>query len=299
MQNSAAGCCQFCKRTANCTAWGYNITSRDCLALLKCTSGIQGFDVQSGSVHGKMPHAKWPKGQPPVVPLPFRNASLPIDERLAWLINNLTLDEKIGLFATRSGAIPRLAIRTYTYYTECNSGACANGHCTQSKCPTVNLTVFPQSPSMAATFNLTLERLKGDVIGRELRAIGLSLKDDFNSFFGLSCFSPMINIIRDPFWGRNNEAYSECPFLTGEFAHAVIRGMRQDTRGSSAGGVIQAFGGCKHFVPYDGAALSHASDYDLFSTYLPGFERCIEAGALNIMCSYSQVGLSSLVIDMH
>lgn len=44
--------------------------------------------------------------------------------------------------------------------------------------------------------------------------------------------------------------------------------------------------GCKHFVPYDGAALSHASDYDLFSTYLPGFARCIEAGALNIMCSY-------------
>ena len=45
--------------------------------------------------------------------------------------------------------------------------------------------------------------------------------------------------------------------------------------------------GCKHFVPYDGAALSHASDYDLFSTYLPGFARCIEAGALNIMCSYT------------
>ena len=49
----------------------------------------------------------------------------------------------------------------------------------------------------------------------------------------------------------------------------------------------QAFGGCKHFVPYDGAALSHASDYDLFSTYLPGFARCVEAGALNMMCSYT------------
>ena len=196
LQNSAAGCCQYCKATANCTAWGYNSTSKHCAALVKYTSGINGFDVQSGSVRGKMPHGQWPKGQPPVLPLPFRNTSLTLDQRLEWLINNLTLDEKIGLFGTRSGSIPRLAIRTYTYYTECNSGACANGHCGQSKCSTVNLTAFPQSPSMAATFNLTLERLKGDIIGRELRAIALALKHDFNSFFGLSCFSPMINIIR-------------------------------------------------------------------------------------------------------
>ena len=41
--------------------------------------------------------------------------------------------------------------------------------------------------------------------------------------------------------------------------------------------VVAAAG--RHYVPYDGAALSHASDYDLFSTYLPGFARCIEAGA--------------------
>jgi beta-glucosidase len=95
----------------------------------------------------------------------------------------------------------------------------------------------------------------------------------------------VINIIRDPMWGRNSEAYSECPFVTGEFAAAVIHGMRSDERGE--GKFIQAFGGCKHFVPYDGAALSHASDYDLFSTYLPGFARCIEAGALNMMCSYT------------
>lgn len=45
----------------------------------------------------------------------------------------------------------------------------------------------------------------------------------------------------DPMWGRNSEAYSECPFLTGEFAAAVIRGMRSDERG--AGKYIQAFGG--------------------------------------------------------
>ena len=87
---------------------------------------------------------------------------------------------------------------------------------------------------------------------------------------------------------RNNEGYSECPFLTGEYAHAVVTGMQgSDPR------YIQVVAGCKHFVPYDGKALTPASDYDLFSTYLPGFKRCMEAkglaweGALNVMCSYT------------
>ena len=48
---------------------------------------------------------------------------------------------------------------------------------------------------------------------------------------------------------------------------------------------IQVVAGCKHFVPYDGPATSHASDYDLFATYLLGFRRCMEASALNVMVS--------------
>ena len=36
-------------------------------------------------------------------------------------------------------------------------------------------------------------------------------------------------------WGRNSEAYSECPYLTGEFAHEVVRGMRSDERGGARG----------------------------------------------------------------
>jgi beta-glucosidase-like glycosyl hydrolase len=138
-------------------------------------------------------------------------------------------------------------------------------------------------------------------------------------------------------WGRNSEAYSECPFITGQFVQAVMEGYRgSDPR------FLRAFGGCKHFVPCkcikasahsthsphcstpphlftrlhqglcsphpltallrpttlvyavadDGAALTHASDYDLFSTYLPGFAKCIAAGALNLMCSYPTDGNS-------
>jgi beta-glucosidase len=109
---------------------------------------------------------------------------------------------------------------------------------------------------MAATFNRTLIQMEGNVIGSELRAIALGNLPDESKAYGLSCFSPMINIIRDPMWGRNSEGYSECPYLTGELAHSMVTGMQgTDKR------YIQVVAGCKHFVPYDGPALDHASDY--------------------------------------
>lgn len=55
-------------------------------------------------------------------------------------------------------------------------------------------------------------------------------------------------------------------------AHAVVTGMQgEDER------YLQIVAGCKHYVPYDGNALTAASDFDLFSTYLLGFKRCMEA----------------------
>ena len=252
-----------------------------------------------------------------------------------------------------SPAIDRLAIRGYSYETECDSGACGGsggsifyGAC-GGPCSTENVTAFPQSVGMGATWNVTLERAKGEVIGRELRSIAAANRANYDAVYGLSCFSPMINIIRDPFWGRNSEGYSECPHLTGEMAHSVVTGMQGDDPR-----YVQVVAGCKHFVPCeaahlpttplcsmrwsnphhphppalaapfplplpalprrsltpgcaccgwarladDGPATSTASDYDLFSTYLPGFKRCMEAkgpawqGALNVMCSYTQDG---------
>ena len=127
---------------------------------------------------------------------------------------------------------------------------------------------------MASAFDTTLERLKGEGIGAELHAIALAqLAADFNVYAGLPCFSPMINIIRDPMCGRNSEAYSEDPFLTGEMARAVIHGMR-----GSDPEYIRAFGGCKHFLPRRRGADPRLGFRPLFATYLPGFARCIEAG---------------------
>ena len=210
-------CCSACKAESGCKAWSWT-RPHQCELLQDCSSSISTLDAISGC-DCKLPAGPWAPGQPAVQALPFRDNTKPIEERVRWLVGNLSTSEKLGLLSTRTSAIPRLAIRSYMYYVECNSGAYANGHYPSAvrgrTCSTQNLTAFPQSPGMAASFNTTLERMKGDVIGRELRAIALAELEDFDQGPGLSCFSPMINIIRDPMWGRNSEV---CPPQTWQTA---------------------------------------------------------------------------------
>jgi beta-glucosidase len=118
----------------------------------------------------------------------------------------MNVSEKVDILQTHAPAIPRLAVRPYSFETECDSGVCGGsggtifyGAC-GGPCSTDNVTAFPQSIGMGQTWNTTLERAKGNVIGVELRSIAAANRPDFNAVYGLSCFSPMMNIIRDPMW---------------------------------------------------------------------------------------------------
>eukprot|EP00665_Eupelagonemidae_sp_cell47_P001019 gene1019-biopygen6872 len=96
---------------------------------------------------------------------------------------------------------------------------------------------------MAATFNRSVVFHAGRGTGLGLRAQG-----GFNAKGrSLSCWSPMINIMRSPMWGRNHEGYGEDPYLSGEMTHAVVRGMQGDHPR-----YILVNAGCKHFAAFDG-----------------------------------------------
>ncbi|WP_203568046.1 beta-glucosidase family protein [Aestuariimicrobium ganziense] len=85
-------------------------------------------------------------------------------------------------------------------------------------------TVFPQPVGMAATFDADLVREIGEAVGVELRA--KHAQDPVEH--GLNAWAPVVNPLRHPRWGRNEEGWSEDPYVTGWLASSYARGLRGD-----------------------------------------------------------------------
>jgi beta-glucosidase len=138
-------------------------------------------------------------------------------------------------------------------------------------------TIFPVPIAMAASWDMEIIEAGQAVAAAEARAIGLHWT-----------FAPMVDIARDPRWGRMVEGAGEDPYLGSAVAAAQVRGFQGNAIGE-AGRVIS---GPKHFAGY-GAALggrdydeAEISDSELRNIYLPPFKAAIDAGAGNIMCAY-------------
>ena len=137
-------------------------------------------------------------------------------------------------------------------------------------------TSFPAQLGVAATFNPALVREIGRITGREGRALGYS-----------NLYSPVLDLARDPRWGRTTETYGEDPFLVGELGVEQVRGIQEQGLASTL----------KHFAVYsipkggrDGEARTdpHATWRDVETLYLEPFRRAVrEAGALGVMASYN------------
>lgn len=138
-------------------------------------------------------------------------------------------------------------------------------------------TIFPVPIGMAASWDPSLvERIQA-ASALEARAIGIHWT-----------FAPMLDIARDPRWGRIVEGSGEDPYLTTVMGVAQVRGFQ----GSYVGAPGHIIAGPKHFVGY-GASLggrdyaeANISDSELWNTYLPPFQAAIRAGAGNVMSAY-------------
>ena len=137
-----------------------------------------------------------------------------------------------------------------------------------------NATCFPQSISMAATFDDDLYYNVGQVVAKELRAVGVR-----------QVYAPVINISRDTRWGRTEESYGEDVFLTSRMGVAYVKALEQ-------GGIIASL---KHFVDNYGSGGhdSYSSENSwrvLRETFLEPFRVCIEeGGARSIMAAYNSI----------
>jgi beta-glucosidase-like glycosyl hydrolase len=161
--------------------------------------------------------------QEPALPL-FLDTNLTFAERAADLVSRLTLEEKISLTANRNEGVPRLGIQPYEFWSEALHGIARQGAATS----------FPSPLSMASSWNLELMRQIGGAVGDEGRG---KLDETQGRYMRLTYWSPTINLLRDPRWGRNEEGYSEDPFLTALMAEQYVSGMQ-----GSGDGVISANG---------------------------------------------------------
>jgi beta-glucosidase len=136
---------------------------------------------------------------------------------------------------------------------------------------------------MAETTSIELRAKYYDYISRGM----------YGDHRGLSCFAPVINIMRHPLWGRNQETYGEDPFLSGQLATQYVRGLQ-----GNHSRFIRANAGCKHFdvhagpenIPVDRVSFNAVvSQRDWTVTFQPAFKACVQAGTFNIMCSYNSI----------
>jgi len=119
-----------------------------------------------------------------------------------------------------SAAIPRLGVPAYDWWNEGLHGVARAGYAT----------MFPQAIGMAATWDAPLFKQIATVISDEARAKNNeALRHNNHSiYYGLTFWSPNINIFRDPRWGRGQETYGEDPFLTAQLGMNFVVGMQGD-----------------------------------------------------------------------
>ena len=193
------------------------------------------------------------------------NASLAPDERVAALLGQLSTDEKIALLsptqtpfcACHTLANDKADLGVYRWLVEANSGVSAP--ClSKGRCPTM----FVGPLGVAAAFNRSAWEKKGDVIGRELRALanvaaGHYGEENFTLYdkatVGLTGFGPNVNLVKDPRYGRNSELAGEDPVLAGEYAKAFVRGVQK-----RKDGVLRSAAYLKHYTAY---SVRHAASF--------------------------------------
>lgn len=205
-----------------------------------------------------------------------------VEKRTGDLISRLTLEEKATLLNHNGPDVERLGIRS-DKWNQCLHGVCWDR-------PT---TMFPVSIAMAATWDPMRINEVATAISDEARGVynlWHQQPDIKAQHKGLIYRAPVINISRNPYWGRINECFGEDPFLTGRIGVAYVQGLQgNDPK------YLKLVSTLKHYavnnVEKDRQKLSaRVSERMLYEYWLPHFRDCIVEGhAQSVMASYNAI----------
>jgi beta-glucosidase len=211
--------------------------------------------------------------------LDYKNPELGFGERATDLVSRLTMEEKIAQMSNDAPAIKRLGIPEFNY-----QGEALHGIAEAAGGKYMPATSFPQSIAMGSTWNPDL-----------MLAVATAISDEGRAFYNMgemdiSFWSPNINMLRDPRWGRNDEAYSEDPYLMSRMAVAFVKGLQGDHPV-----YLKSIASPKHFVANNSEFNRHDGTSDvserwLREYYFPSYKACFqEGGAFATMCAYNRV----------
>lgn len=244
---------------------------------------------------------------------PFQDKNLDIEERIQDLVSRMTLEEKVRQLDIYSGNEFKNDTDEFDFdkFLEVNgdtgigclqhrnSSAKMNNEIQRRALATSRLpipvlfseealhgliwpecTVFPQQIALASTFDPELGYKQGEAIARECRSLGVH-----------ETWSPVLDLARDPRWGRVEEAYGEDTYLASRFAEEMVKGLQGDdlTRQDKIVSELKHFSG--YGAPTGGLncapAMMGKHEHEFYC--LPVFEAAFKAGALNAMCSYNSI----------
>lgn len=231
----------------------------------------------------------------PFSKMPFCDSTLALDQRVRDAVKRMTLQEKISALGHATPAIKSLGLPEYNWWSEASSGVSSRA---------LETTKFSFPITTAMSFNRTLWHAVGQQIGREARAAA-NMGKAYSTFW-----APVINLAREPRWGRNIETPGEDPYVTGQYAEYFVKGFQEAPEDPYH---LQASACCKHYVAnemektlqtdgekWDRHNISaNITMQDLVDSYLKPFQDCVEKGRVSsLMCSYNSVnGVPSCAND--
>ena len=211
----------------------------------------------------------------------YKNTNYTFQERAVDLVSRLTLEEKQALLGNKMAAVPRLGIKQYNVWSEALHGVLSGAN---AQAGLQGPTSFPGSVALGSSWEPELMALEASVIADEARAIFQT------GTKGLTFWSPVVEPIRDPRWGRTGESYGEDPFLAAAMSSGFVRGFM-----GSDPNYIKAVPCAKHYFANNSefdrhVGSSNMDSRDMREFYLYPYKELIEKDDLpSIMSSYNAV----------
>jgi beta-glucosidase len=210
----------------------------------------------------------------------YLDPAQPIDQRVKDLVGRMTLQEKALMLYHNAPGLERLHIPAWGGWNQCLHGV-------WSKQPT---TLFPVPIAMAATWDPVLIREVSSAIADEARALYHSGGRGPRGKHGLVYRAPVINLARDPRWGRIQECFGEDPFLTSRIAVAYVQGLQGDDPQH-----LKVAATLKHFAVNNQeqgrfSLSAEVPERMLMEYWLPHFKACVVEGRVqSLMAAYNGI----------